>query len=365
MRQLTEDDIRGAFANANDDELRLLTLPLDFLLTDWDHLDFLAWRDPRTKGRGYLVAELGTGPSGSCSERQKAPRARGRRCATSATRCSRPIRCRCSRRARRATRDCAATRVGTYICADLSCHENVRLAAPLAPNEVRASVDARIDGTRRRAESFVERVLEREGGRMSNRVVVVGDALIDELRDDSGVREFVGGAALNVAVGLTRLGVPTTLIAMLGDDEAGAHIRAYLADYGVELIASPSAARHLAGGEHAQRVRRAGLRIQRGGPGAPHRLRRCEIRAAIADAAIVVVSCFPFDNAAQTELLPTRSRASRPVAIDPNPRSGMMTDRAEFVRGFEALAARRRWSRSARTTPPCCTANRSMRCAHA
>ena len=31
MRQLTEDDIREAFANANDDDLRLLTLPLDFL----------------------------------------------------------------------------------------------------------------------------------------------------------------------------------------------------------------------------------------------------------------------------------------------------------------------------------------------
>ena len=31
-------------------------------------------------------------------------------------------------------------------------------------------------------------------------VVVIGDALIDELRDDGrvGVREFVGGAALNV-----------------------------------------------------------------------------------------------------------------------------------------------------------------------
>ena len=53
--------------------------------------------------------------------------------------------------------------VGTYICADLSCHENVRLAAPLAPNEVRASVDRKIDGTRRRAESFVERVLETAG----------------------------------------------------------------------------------------------------------------------------------------------------------------------------------------------------------
>ena len=71
-------------------------------------------------------------------------------------------------------------------------------------------------------------------------VVVIGDALIDELRDDAGVKEFVGGAALNVAVGLSRLGVPTTLIAMVGDDEAGAKIRAYLDDYGVQLLASPS-----------------------------------------------------------------------------------------------------------------------------
>src|SRR5688500_4369824 len=68
--------------------------------------------------------------------------------------------------------------------------------------------------------------------------VVVGDALIDEIRDDGGVRELVGGAALNVAVGLRRLGVPTTLIAMVGDDEAGAHIREYLDDHDVRLIAS-------------------------------------------------------------------------------------------------------------------------------
>jgi len=49
--------------------------------------------------------------------------------------------------------------VGTYACADLGCHENVRLAPPLAPSEVRTSVDRRIDGTRARVEAFVERVL--------------------------------------------------------------------------------------------------------------------------------------------------------------------------------------------------------------
>ena len=45
--------------------------------------------------------------------------------------------------------------------------KNVRLAAPLAPSEVRASVDRRIDGTRRRAESFVASVLETAGARGS------------------------------------------------------------------------------------------------------------------------------------------------------------------------------------------------------
>ena len=72
------------------------------------------------------------------------------------------------------------------------------------------------------------------------RVVVIGDALIDELRDESGVRELVGGAALNVAVGLQQLGVPAVLIAMVGRDDAGDHIRSYLADYGVELIETTS-----------------------------------------------------------------------------------------------------------------------------
>ena len=56
---------------------------------------------------------------------------------------------------------------------------------------------------------------------------------------------------------------------------------------------------------------------------------------------IVVVSCYPFDDTAQTELLAdSLEGVAALLAIDPNPRSGMMTDSAEFVRGFEALAAR-------------------------
>jgi hypothetical protein len=30
---------------------------MSFVLADWDHLDFLAWPDPQTRGRGYIVVE--------------------------------------------------------------------------------------------------------------------------------------------------------------------------------------------------------------------------------------------------------------------------------------------------------------------
>ena len=172
------------------------------------------------------------------------------------------------------------------------------------------------------------------------RVVVVGDALIDELRDDLGVREFVGGAALNVAVGLARLGVPTTLIAMVGDDEAGARIRAYLADFDVELLATPSplgtsrAVSERAGGAEPAYVFNEAAQARR------IRFGDAE-RAAIADASMTVVSCFPFDDAAQAAEFATTVCASETrLVIDPNPRTGMMRDLAEFVAGFEDLAPR-------------------------
>src|ERR671913_1225553 len=72
------------------------------------------------------------------------------------------------------------------------------------------------------------------------RMAVIGDALIDELRDPHGSREFVGGAALKVAGGLALLGEQATLVAMVGDDEPGERIRGYLRDYRVGLVESPS-----------------------------------------------------------------------------------------------------------------------------
>lgn len=173
---------------------------------------------------------------------------------------------------------------------------------------------------------------------MSAGAVVIGDALIDEIRDGQGVRELVGGAALNVAVGLRRLGIPTTLIAMVGDDEPGEHIREYLRDHDVTLIASEAprgSSRAVvtwdAAGEPQYAFNEAAQR----------RTIRYDdaARAAIADAGIVAISCFPFDVHEEVDAL-IGALGDAPLAVDPNPRAGMMSDRVRFIRGFEYLAKR-------------------------
>jgi hypothetical protein len=166
MRPLTEDEVRGSFVNAADDELRQLALPSDFMLIDWDHLDFFAWRDPRTRGRGYIVTEIGGEPHGIVLRAAEGTsRARSAMCNLCHTmQPADQVSMFTARKAGRAGEH--GDSIGTYICADLSCHETVRLAAPLAPSEVRASVDRKIDGTRLRTEAFVESVLETAGSRL-------------------------------------------------------------------------------------------------------------------------------------------------------------------------------------------------------
>ncbi|MCR2799853.1 FBP domain-containing protein [Microbacterium sp. zg-Y818] len=160
MRALTEDELRTSFVNAGSDDLRLVAVPADFLFADWDHLDFYAWRDPRTRSRGYVVAEVEGQLTGVVLRAADgSSRARSAMCNLCHT--MQPANQVTLFTARKAG-DAGAhgDSIGTYICADLSCHENVRLAAPLAPSEVRASVDRRIDGTRQRTEAFVARVLD-------------------------------------------------------------------------------------------------------------------------------------------------------------------------------------------------------------
>ena len=173
---------------------------------------------------------------------------------------------------------------------------------------------------------------------MSPRVVVIGDALIDELVDADGTRHIVGGSALNVAVGLGILGVPATLVAMIGDDIDGALIRSHLDDHGVALL--PTLTPDGTGIARSERI-----------DGEPHYsfsdsmvARSLDFddtqRAAIADAAVVAVSGFPFDVDPQADLLADALSATNRgtvVAVDPNPRTGLLHDADAFRERLEAF----------------------------
>lgn len=164
MRALTEADVRASFVNADPDELRVMAMPHDFVLTDWDYLDFFAWRDPGVGRRGYVLAELDGRVVGVVLRATDPGRTRSGMCNICQTlQPGNQVALFSARRAGAAGH--RGDSIGTYICADLSCHDNVRLAHPLAPNEVRApgQVDMRLDGTRRRIERFVARILEDAG----------------------------------------------------------------------------------------------------------------------------------------------------------------------------------------------------------
>lgn len=159
MRALTESELRDAFVNADAAELRVVAVPIDFVLTDWDHLDFLAWADPRTRGRGYIAIEReGIPVAIVLRSAEGSSRARSALCNLCHT--MQPADQVMLFTARKVSpAGDLGNSVGTYICSDLSCHENVRLASPLAPSEVRASVDRKIDGTRLRTEAFIDNIL--------------------------------------------------------------------------------------------------------------------------------------------------------------------------------------------------------------
>ncbi|TDC76055.1 carbohydrate kinase family protein [Streptomyces hainanensis] len=77
---------------------------------------------------------------------------------------------------------------------------------------------------------------------MTARVTVVGEALVDLLWK-TGARDVhaaPGGSPANVAVGLRRLGRPTTLLTTWGDDPPGELVRAHLVETGVAVTRVPA-----------------------------------------------------------------------------------------------------------------------------
>ncbi len=75
---------------------------------------------------------------------------------------------------------------------------------------------------------------------MSERVLVVGEALVDRIAGPDGSEwQRPGGSPANVALGLARLGRPVDLWTALGDDPAGHRLADHLTAQGVRLVGDP------------------------------------------------------------------------------------------------------------------------------
>ncbi|KAA6430566.1 sugar kinase [Agrococcus sediminis] len=171
---------------------------------------------------------------------------------------------------------------------------------------------------------------------MSDRVVVVGDALVDEVDGAA----HVGGAALNVAVGLARLGVPARLIAMVGDDDAGRLVREHCAAHGVELTATAAPR----GTAVASAVRDGGtMRYEFNAAGTSRFVDLQPHAALLASAPLVVVSCLALEHEAQVAPLAAIERSHERLLLDPNARPAYLREpgaRERFAAGLDLLASR-------------------------
>lgn len=69
-------------------------------------------------------------------------------------------------------------------------------------------------------------------------ILVYGDAFVDFIAKDQTNTEFVkylGGATINVAAGISRIGAPSALITITGDDETSEFVRNEIANEGVNM----------------------------------------------------------------------------------------------------------------------------------
>lgn len=171
---------------------------------------------------------------------------------------------------------------------------------------------------------------------MTIRTLVVGSAVLDVDTEQHTTTGTAGGAALNVAVGLTRLGVPTALIAAIGDDEAGGLIRQSLAAAGLQF--HPVSVPHTT----VARAQQTGSRVQYSfGSSVPSG--RFPLDAAalsrIIDAEVVVLSAYrPADNANLEQLRSALEARNGVTIYDPNPRPRGIADAVHHRREIDALA---------------------------
>ncbi|MCA1984644.1 FBP domain-containing protein [Nocardioides nematodiphilus] len=159
MSPLTEPQIRTAFVNLTGGEAKRANLPLDLATQDWEGLDYLGWRDPRSPQRAYLVAEH-DGVLRGIGMRLATNTAGPRKTMCSLCMTVGDVSLMVAPRAGRAGQ--AGNTVGTYICSDLVCslyaRDKMRPRGEIARETL--GVEQKIQRLRANLDDFIVRVLK-------------------------------------------------------------------------------------------------------------------------------------------------------------------------------------------------------------
>ena len=166
MTPLTEKQIRASFVNASRREAAQATLP-DLDALPWDRLDYVGWRDRKAPLAAYVVLEIDDEPTGVLLRSADPSAGRARRKSVCAW-CedvivTDDVTLYVARRAGAAGR--RGNTIGTLICTDFLCSQNVR--RPLTRAEAGSNLESvreqilerRVAGLRERSERFVNEVL--------------------------------------------------------------------------------------------------------------------------------------------------------------------------------------------------------------
>ena len=159
MRPLTDTQIRESLRNASRSQRKSLTLPANFPELAWDAVDFLGWKDPKLPNVSYVVAEIDDEPVGLLM-RQTETRALSRpQCSWCADiHLPNEVVFYATKRVGEAGR--RGDTVGTLICENFECSQNVRKLPPSAylGFDREAARDRRIAALHEHVEGFIREV---------------------------------------------------------------------------------------------------------------------------------------------------------------------------------------------------------------
>ncbi|MFC4907140.1 carbohydrate kinase family protein [Actinomadura gamaensis] len=156
-----------------------------------------------------------------------------------------------------------------------------------------------------------------------SRITVLGEALVDlaPAGDERLFRAVPGGSPANVAVGLGRLGVPSSLVTGLGEDAFGRLVVRHLEESDVSVVVQPSPFTGMA----VVTLDGAGV------PAYDFALSWEPAEAALPDGTIALhtgsLAAALGDGPARVEAMMAAARASATVSFDPNVRPALMGDR--------------------------------------